>query len=767
MATEYDAMGNATGFSSPEPETSAQKDAQIRADKLRQDQTRQMQGLLKVGSGFPGKLTGNNDAATKAAVEKFQKDNGLDPAKASPEETLAKMRSTLIQNPKAVDNMKVLAGSNDPDNIKASQYGLAAFGVPLQPNGELNSSTTGALDRLSQAQARANTAAAKVTSPGDVKKFEAAQAAASQPEIDPQVQKLQGYMRGLGLTEVEVDGKKQPIDVTGKIDAATSMGMLQYKTKNGLDSNDSFDTVLKHMEDRVKQNSPEMQQRLNGIAGQGANASPMNVMALQLILNLLGPIISQLTGGKFNPEQLKVDGINGPRTTNAHNGYNLANTSPSLRSENTPATPAGGALKVDGAQPAQPNEQVLGKDGKWRPLEGANPNDPDPLGTFIKEKGIDGPSAQPQIRVRPGQETPGIQAAPGVIPTIVVGEESEPASAPSRRSVNANAAAIGASAGRERLPEMERPQTARYGTAMDLRGQYNNATGMEQAQRMMMARDQLESQGWAPAVAKQEVNKMRAQELADQGLDDRAIKRQVGQESKMADTQEKFQNKAERNYDRDVNRAIRDVEKAERNEARARDRGIAQDRRDWGALAKGGMVLGGGSSREASAAGQVASGVAGVIGRMTDGGFSGGGGARESRQMGNDMGNLARGAMTMGGASGREANAARQLVGAGASVVSRLFGGGEEPTTTRTVTFPQQRERPGYVQQPRLDQGDFSVDRSNQITGRMAGAAQDGVTAEQRAKIIQDYEAQRNAPATPATTSPTNNRQYNDLYSPG
>ena len=95
-----------------------------------------------------------------------------------------------------------------------------------------------------------------------------------------------------------------------------------------------------------------------------------------------------------------------------------------------------------------------------------------------------------------------------------------------------------------------------------------------------------------------------------------------------------------------------------------------------------------------------------------------------------------------------------------------MFGAGEETVTTRRfVKYPQQSERPGYVPQARLDQGDFSLERGNQISTRMAGAAQDGVTAQQRQQIIAEYEAQRNAPAAPEQTM-TNNRRPMEYSGP-
>lgn len=176
----------------------------------------------------------------------------------------------------------------------------------------------------------------------------------------PDIQKAQGYLRALGITTVEVNGQKTDLAVDGRNGPVTSAALAQYRAENGFNNNDSFDTVLRHMEDRIKQNPPGIQQFMSGTMADGQQANPFNVMAMQLVTNLLAPLVKTLSGGKIDLESLKVDGINGPRTSNAYNGYNAV-------------------MNKDAFKPHDPSLPQAGPDGD------------DPIGAFIAQRGLDGP----------------------------------------------------------------------------------------------------------------------------------------------------------------------------------------------------------------------------------------------------------------------------------------------------------------------------------------------------------------------------------------
>lgn len=725
MAQEFDAMGNPTGVTAPDKPAQAAPAAKapLSPDK----DIRQMQGLMRITGNYKGPVNGIADKATNDGITNFLKERQIDlsktPKDQQPAAILQQMRTEVSTSPRAVATMQALKAEGTPDSISAMQYGLQAFGAPVAATGKLENASNAALDRLAQPQKQ------DLRDANDPRRVDRPQQQAAKPAIDPDVQKIQGYMRGLGITEVEVNGKKQSVDVTGRLDPATNAAMAKYKADNNLDNNDSFASVMKHMEDRIKQNPADMQQRLADTAAQGPNANPMNVMAMQLILNLLAPIMSALTGGKINMEQLKVDGINGPRTSNGYNGYRAATSmtaKPEVKPEAKPEVKPE-AKPVSVPNTTAPKEEIEGKDGKWRPAD-----------------------------------TPA-EAQPTAVPAAARPNGTYTERGPDGAPVTVNPA------------DYERPRTPRYEEPaarepLRVTTAYNRASGLDQVNRMLDARNELERQGYAPALAKQEVNRWRTEELMNSGMTERQAKTQAGYESRMADRQERYESRsagrqqtydtrAQNDYDRDVRRAIKEAERAEKREARAEEREIRQSQRDWNDIARSGVTLGGGSSREASAAGRLAGGIAGIAGRMMSDGDSSGTSAREAKQFSRDTSDIARGAAIIGGSSSREANALGKLVGGVSSIGSRMFGAGEETVTTRrVVTYPQQNERPGYVPQARLDQGDFSLERGNQISTRMAGAANDGVTAQQRQQIIAEYEAQRNAPAAPEQAMPNNRR---------
>lgn len=661
MAIEYDAMGNATGITTPE--SGILTPAQMRTDKLRQDQTRQMQGFLKVGSGFAGKLTGTNDAETKSAIEKFQKENGLDPAKASPEETLSKMRANLLQNPKAVENMKTLIDTKDPDNVKAAQYGLAAFGTPLEPNGQVNVGTTNALDRLAAVQA----ANAKGAVP-------------AAPKFDPQIQKAQGYMRMLGLTDVEVDGQKKRLVVDGMNGTNTQTALAKYNTDHGLAKDAGLEVSLRHMEENLKKNGPELQQRLNGIMEQGTGALRSDVRGMQLTMNLL------------KNESLKVDGINGINTTTAYNKYSGKNYP-------VPTAPVA-----------------------------ATPASADPLGDFIKERGLDKPELAATTTVPVAQP-----------PLVVDGED--PAVSRMKRENAATPAS--------RPVAPQRPEILRQNPVYSLREPYNNASGVEQLNRTLGERAELRAQGYRPEVAKEMVSQTRRMELMNQGMDERTAMQRVNQESRMADLQERSAMRTNRNvYNED--RVFRQTE-GQRRQADAEN---TRDGRTAGTILADMGGLRGNERRMAVAVGGLGAKIlGGVLGDDKPSTAQERGYGRTAREIGSAAG---------GNTIGRGAEV---LVRQGGNLIGNVLGGSDQQDvrrsgSSRVIEYPQQA-RSSY-------EAAASGDRwnSNQISGGYNNASSYGVTEAQREQIIAEYQMQQDQAAQTPDNS-YNNRNPNNIFTPG
>lgn len=376
------------------------------------------------------------------------------------------------------------------------------------------------------------------------------QAAAQAPKIDPDIQKAQGYMRALGITEVEVDGKKQEVKVDGINSPVTSAALAKYRADNGFDNSDNFSTVLGHMEGRIKQNPPGVQEFMSQTMADGQLAGNFNIMAMQLLLNLLAPIIQTLTGGKLNPEQLKIDGINGPRTTNAYNGYDIATNNNALKP----------------LEPAKPSA----------PASASPPFNADPLGGFAAEKVKESDARmaatpaqppQPEIHVRPGGATEGIEARPGVIPTVIVGGAAEPVVPGSRPALQVDggleAGAGGSSRAYMRSPRayagdngLYQQRPTGYG---DVRQQYNVASGAEVRDRMLQQRAELRAIGYAPSDVKAIVRDERIRELEGSGMNRRAASNLANIETRMVDNVERGSTGAGRDYGRVLQHEDRDI----------------------------------------------------------------------------------------------------------------------------------------------------------------------------------------------------------------
>lgn len=729
---------------------------------------------------------------------------------------------------------------------------------------------------------------------------------ASRPGYDPDIEKAQGYMRMFGITEVDVSGQKKELGVDGVNGPVTSAALAKYKADNGLGNEDDFASVLRHMEERAKKNAPDLQERMRQTAAQGPLANPNNVMGMQLILNLLAPIISALTGGKINLQQLKIDGVNGTQTTNAFNGYQAApavTPKPDAKPAAAPAAPSTGsgaatptttapaaaparpaapavAAPAQPAAPAAPQvdtvrEQALKtelgmNDEEWTTLKKAQLEWEDrankgqevskisPLAreqlklaqahepaleagqkprsdeVIMKEKGIDplaalgprgkiyaeqGPNGgvvfvKPPEPAAPAVATPKAPAAPAQPAVATVVPNKDPNASLADRAAyrqqqvdgymqtrglteqQANfqvtrdryqeLKAMGVSRGdvsgmvsderraaavmQNGNPQYQRGPYMPQADAAPMAVAYNVTSGLDDVRRMMAARAELRSQGWNDKNAKDEVNRLRGEELRSQGADDKTIKQIVRNESASADGQE---------------RTMRADDRAYANAQRAADNRMAADqRRSINDYSRGAdqmvRVLGDKNPRNDSQAYGVGAGL--LVRTVLNGGIPGFGGGSDGgspRTVAQDRAAINQTAsdanrMTRILSDGNTRNDS-QAYGTAAGVlvrgamggipgISNLISGGGR---VETRTYPQQSERPGYVAQARLDQGDFSLERGQQITPRMAGAADDGVTEQQRAQIIANYEAQK--AAAPATAQPTASsiRQYQqDIHSP-
>lgn len=344
--------------------------------------------------------------------------------------------------------------------------------------------------------------------------------AQSSPAFDTDVQKAQGLMRALGMEEVEVSGAKKPLNVDGRLGPVTQAALTKYRADNGLDDKQGLDSVLKHMEDRIQKNPPAIQQFVSETNADGAAAAPMNVRALQLVLNVLAPVIKALSGGKIDMETLKIDGINGPRTQNAMIAYDTqTNKQNAPQAEAKPQTPTP-------AEPAPPATQAQAPlPDPAKPAEAArgpatNANRPEPLAAAAAT------------------------SAQAAVPQTTELSYKQTRSAAPLRDMPARAAQAGAG----------------Y--------EFNRVAGVEIRDRALQQRAELRAIGYPDGAIKNMIKDERMQELQAQGLDRRTAQSQASMESSMVDRVEQQMRRNQNVYERDMRREQSDYRRVVQQEDR-------------------------------------------------------------------------------------------------------------------------------------------------------------------------------------------------------
>lgn len=532
--------------------------------------------------------------------------------------------------------------------------------------------------------------------------------------IDPDIQKAQGYLRAFGITDIEIDGKKETVKVDGLNSRATSAALAKYRADNGFDNSDNFSTVLGHMEDRIQKNPPGIQQFMSDTMADGQQAGGFNVMAMQLIMNLLAPLIQTLSGGKINLDQLKIDGINGPKTSNAYNGYDAAMNGNAFK-PNDPAAPVAAQAQAGNA---------------------------DPLGAFIAQQ-----ERTADQRFEAAIRRPSVE--PGSRPALRVDGAQD---------VGADGSYIRASRAYAGDGERYQQRPSGYG---EMRQQYYTASGAEVRDRMLQERAELRETGYAPRDVKNIVRDNRVQELEASGMGRRAALNQANAETRMVDNVERGFAREARAYDlqqdqRDLNRAIRAQQQADVHAER-------HARRDGMNLGRDISILSGADNRTARAVGSIVSVFGGAASRgASDLGFGGGMDRRTEQQMRRDGMALGRDSAILAGADNREARA----IGGIASVLGARGIPGIQTGTPLTIHQAQPLPRGSYNGYERGASQGWS---SNQIRPEFDGARSYGNAADPRMALA----AVREQPIMVAD-QPQNlqermadQRRMQEIYSPG
>ncbi len=531
-----------------------------------------------------------------------------------------------------------------------------------------------------------------------------APAVAANPVFDPQVQKAQGYMRMLGITDVEAGGQKKRLVVDGINGTNTQTALTKYNTDNGLAKDASMEDSIRHMEESLKKNGPELQQRMNKVMEQGTDALRSDVRGMQLTMNLL------------KSETLKVDGINGIMTTAAYNQYSGKNY----------AVPTA-------------------------PIAAAAATSADPLGDFIQERGLDKTPSAPA----PAARTPQQNASAGThqirteaVPPTVNVENAAGYERPQQQRHEQRY--------EQRPSQQQRYETTRQNPGYNARDSYNNASGVADLEKTLMRRNDLRSQGYGDAVAKQLVNDHRMDELLRGGMDERAAKTKVNAESRLADLQERGQ----RGEGQDMQRIIRQMDQQERREA-AQTRGtVRQVGQDAGTMIYNGTIFADGSRTVATGGRQAATGLGQVFGEVM------GSGPSNPRQVGNAVGTVAGGIAGMAGGTSRDSAAIRQGVGGAVSLgmgvgkllgLDKIFSSDREQPDMRVIEY----QRPTTYSN-RL-QGSSWEDRT--VAPVYQEASSRGMTPADRAQMDYDQAMQRQQQQQ--QQQPAYNRGPNNSYTGG
>lgn len=126
---------------------------------------------------------------------------------------------------------------------------------------------------------------------------------------NPDVKKAQGYLRSLGYSDVDVDGKNKNLAVDGIEGDITKAAMKKFRAENDLPENATLAETTAKMETVLQKDPQKLATQVQETMAQGNNASPDNISSMQGIMNLIAKVFEALTG-----KELKIDGINGPKT---------------------------------------------------------------------------------------------------------------------------------------------------------------------------------------------------------------------------------------------------------------------------------------------------------------------------------------------------------------------------------------------------------------------------------------------------------------------
>ncbi len=727
------------------------------------EQVREMQALLRITGNYKGPVNGVGDQATQDSINKFLTERQIDLSKTPKDKiadaALSQMRTEVTTSPRTLDTLKAMKAEGSADSIATVQYGLRAYGAPLEVTGKLNTPTTSALDRLvsvQEAEARREAAAAP-------QRPAASTPARPKYVYDAEVEEAQKLLVAHGIGEVTLKEGQKPKQmlIDGLNGPITNKGMAEYKAKNNLGNDVSFADTLKHM----RENAPKPQAAINLTT---ASAQVETDAARRDRLGLSGEQFAKLKEDEQKWQAAaRADGATGD--------------SPYVRAD-----------KQDRMM-----QQRLGMDDqKWAALKRENqewqnkqeaaiasgqPYSKE-MGPMAKAVMAMQEQRQPQPQPAPAQAEPSrVQPArPAAAPAPASDQlslqqrlgmndrqfdrlqdaqarwEAQRASgSPHRMQSPVEQAVIradmqdarrqglayagtpiddriarGTTPGRER-PVYGREDYRRPGADFDRASGTDSSNIRERLDNRRVALADLQREGYDPVSARAIWKEERTAELRNQGLSDRQAAQMIGQEERLGNLQDRGGAARDRAYGvTDAQIARQEAADRRRAEAAAR-REYAEDRKaggTWAGIAADLLGVKGAGRRAIVSGGQ-------AIGGMTSDGNMGD--TRTGQTISRDFGSAGSAVARNAGATGPVANAIGGLTQAG----SRVF------------TYSQQDGGNAGPAAARWD--------DRKISGEYANAGLRGATPEERQALLQTNEAFARAQVT-AEAAPTRVRYQQD-----
>lgn len=751
------------------------------------EQVREMQALLRITGNYKGPVNGVGDQATQDSINKFLTERQIDLSKTPKDKiadaALSQMRTEVTTSPRTLDTLKAMKAEGSADSIATVQYGLRAYGAPLEVTGKLNTPTTSALDRLvsvQEAEARREAAAAP-------QRPAASTPARPKYVYDAEVEEAQKLLVAHGIGEVTLKEGQKPKQmlIDGLNGPITNKGMAEYKAKNNLGNDVSFADTLKHM----RENVPKPQAAINLTT---ASAQVETDAARRDRLGLSGEQFAKLKEDEQKWQAAaRADGATGDspyvradkqdRMVQQRLGMDdqkwaaLKRENQEWQNKQEAAIASGQPYSKEMGpmakavmamqERAQPFERRTGdndlRTAPYRPLPMFPEKDEGPVTAEDIRRAGEELRRQRTMPIDPGQSD--LQQRLGMndrqfdrLQDAQARWEAQRASgSPHRMQSPVEQAVIradmqdarrqglayagtpiddriarGTTPGRER-PVYGREDYRRPGADFDRASGTDSSNIRERLDNRRVALADLQREGYDPVSARAIWKEERTAELRNQGLSDRQAAQMIGQEERLGNLQDRGGAARDRAYGvTDAQIARQEAADRRRAEAAAR-REYAEDRKaggTWAGIAADLLGVKGAGRRAIVSGGQ-------AIGGMTSDGNMGD--TRTGQTISRDFGSAGSAVARNAGATGPVANAIGGLTQAG----SRVF------------TYSQQDGGNAGPAAARWD--------DRKISGEYANAGLRGATPEERQALLQTNEAIARAQVT-AEAAPTRVRYQQD-----